>query len=549
MFAELIVVFLLFISFTGWGIWMKFLLSVKNNSVTLTVLLGLAFFSLWTCIISFFTPLKLFIEIFLLIISISPFFIKKVKIYSVQIPKEILQSVPFWIFSLIIFLSGSYYSFRPDHFWYYIPTLNWLNQFGLIIGTANIDWPLGQMSFLHIIQAGLDHTIDPFQRINIFISILFLVYIFERKSYWLLLFIPFYFLFIQSTSPDVAVVFLSLIVVNELCFNYNEHKLKELLIISVFIFTIKPVAFWLPLWVFITGIYFNRKELVSYKNYIFPLFLISVFLIKNVLISSSLCFPLSITKIDTYWHTDTSILNISDQNAVLYAFDHQMSNEEIKNLSFLKKLYYWLTIRDLQTIINLFIVAASLVFGIFAFWKKIFIYKALWIIILFKIALIFCYSGQYRFMLDGIYPLLFIMLCDIRLKKTGILIGSLIYFLISLTFISYPDLISNFIPGFKLSRTMEGFTTKALLRPENYILKKYKKEKLGNLEFYISTDYIYNFDTPPPAFVKRHLELYRNLGIFPQMKDSLNIHKGFYINTLSEEEKENLEKIIRALPE
>jgi hypothetical protein len=544
MIVELLIVLLLFISFTGWGIWIKFLLSVKNESVSLTILLGLAFFSIWVCIISFFAPLIFFVESLLFIVSIFPFFLKKFRPYFVQIPTNILKSIPFWIFSLIILLAGSYFPFRPDHFWYYIPTLNWLNQYGLIIGVANIDWVLGQMSFLHIIQAGLDNSLDPFQRINIFISILFLVYLFERKAFWLLLFIPFYFLFIQTTSPDIAVVFLSLIVANELCFNYNKNSFRILLIISIFVFTIKPIAFWLPAWVFIMAVYFDKKDCISWKNYVFPILLIFLFLIKSALASSVLCFPLSMTKIDTYWLTDMRILDISNQNAALYTFDMHFNKEEVNAFSFFKKLYYWLTIRDLQTIINLFIVAVTLLFGIFAFWKKRFAYKALWFIVLFKIAITFYYSGQYRFMLDGIYPLLFILLCSFRIKKPVILAGSLIFFFAALTFISCPELIKTWVPGFKLSDRMEGFTKNSLLRPENQVLEAYKKEKLGNLEFYISTDFIYNFDTPPPAFVKRKLKQCLELGIFPQMKDAGNIHKGFYMKTLSEDEKEKLAKII-----
>jgi hypothetical protein len=544
MIAESLIILIVFISISGWGAWIKFFLSVKTASVSMTVLLGLAFFSFVVCLISFFVPLNLFVELPLCIISILPFFLKKLRPYSIHFPSEILKSIPFWLFFCIILLVGSYFPFRPDHFWYYMPSLNWLNQYGLIIGTANIDWVLGQMSFLHIIQAGLDNSLDLFQRINLFISILFLVYLFERKAFLLLIFIPFYFLFIQTTSPDVAVIFLSLIVTNELCFNYNKNTYRILLIIATFVFVLKPVAFWLPSWVFILGIYFDKKNFRNWKNYVFPFLLIFIFLLKSAWVSSLLCFPISLTKIDTYWLTDAHILDISNQNAALYTFDMHFNLKEINTFSFFKKIYYWLTIRDLQTIINLFMVGVTLLFGIFTLWKKNFVYKSLWFIILFKIGIIFCYSGQYRFMLDGIYPLVFILLCSIHIKKPVILAGSLILFSLSLTFISCPGLIKKMVPVFQLNDRMEGFTKSALIKPENYVLKAYKKEILGNLAFNISTDLLFNFDTPPPAFVKRELKQYLRLGIFPQMKDASNIHKGFYMKKLSPEEKEKLAKII-----
>jgi hypothetical protein len=371
-----------------------------------------------------------------------------------------------------------------------------------------------------------------------------LVYIFDKKAYWLLLFIPFQFLFIQTASPDVAVVFLSLIVVNELCFNYDKNKFAILLIISFFVFTIRPVGFWLPAWVYITGIYHNKNEWKSYKNYVFPLLLLFIFIIKNIVISSTFCYPLTFLKLNTYWLTDQHILDLSNQSAALYTFDMHYTIEEIGKFSFLERVYRWLTLPDLQVIINLFIVIVTLLFGIYAFWKKCFTYKALWTIIFLKIVLIFCYSGQYRFMLDGIYPLLFILIVNIRIKKQIILVGSMALFLAFLGLISFPEKVQKVLPGFMLSDYMTGFTKKALLRPENYILPEYKSGRIGNLDFNISEMYLFSFDTPIPAFAKHHLKILHRSGVFPQMKDSTDIRKGFYMKPFSEEENTHLKEIL-----
>jgi hypothetical protein len=148
-------------------------------------------------------------------------------------------------------------------------------------------------------------------------------------------------------------------------------------------------------------------------------------------------------------------------------------------------------------------------------------------------------------MLDGIYPLLLIMFCAIRVNKTKIFVAGLSLSLLFLVLISYPPLLKRSIPDFKLTVWMSGFTKKALLIPEHYIIKKYKTEKIGNLDFNISTySYLYNFDTPPPAFIYQELKLYHDLGIFPQMKDPANIRKGYYMKTLEPEEKEKLGKMI-----
>ena len=539
MILEFLLIPCLFISFAGWGIWAKIIIGSKIDSFSLTILLGLSFFGILSCLLSFFIPLNLYVELVLLIISLIPFFVKTFREYLVVFPKELLKSVWFWLFCLIIILAGSYYPFRPDHFTYYEPTINILNTHGLITGIANIDWSLGQMSIFHIIQAGLDQILDTFKRLDIFITILFLIYMFERKAYLLLFVIPFYFLFIQTVSPDVAIVFLSLIVVNELCFNHKVSNYKILLFVSVFIFTIKPVAFWLPLWVFIAGFFLNKKELKNYRIYLIPAFIVVLFLIKNFITSSTLLYPVSLIKLNTYWLPDLQILELSNQKAALYTFKRYFTLDEINSMTFFYKIYYWLSINKLQTIINCFIILTIIAFGVFSIVKKNFIYLSLGIIIIIKTFVIFNFSGQFRFMLDGIYPLLFLMFSAIPIGKTKIYTAGLLYFLIFLAFISYPPILKRNIPDFKLTQWMKGFTKKSLLIPESVVENKYTEGKFGNLKFYISNN-SYNYNTPHPAFRYKELKLYYDLGIFPQMKDSANIRKGYYVKKLSSDEKEKL---------
>ena len=545
MIVEFFLILCLFVVFAGWGIWAKMLTRIKTDSFSLTIILGLSIFSIPVCLFSFFIPLNFFIESILLIFALIPFLSKRLRAHSIRFPKEMLQSVWFWIFCLVIILAGSYIPFRPDHFYYYTPTINWLNQYGLIIGVANIDWKLGQMSVFHIIQAGLDQTIDPFQRLCVFITILFLVYIFERKAYLLLFVIPFCFLFIQTASTDVAIVCLSLIVVNELCFNYKAGNHKILFLISIFIFTIKPVAFWLPLWIFIAGFLLDKKELKDYRIYIIPTLLLIIFLVKNVIASSTLFYPIQLTKLNTYWLSDLRILELSDQKAAMYTFDQYFTINEINSMTFFQKVYHWLSIDKLQTIINFVIVTVIAVFGVFSSLKKSAFYLSLWFIIVIKTLIVFSFSGQYRFIIDNIFPLLFIMFYPVLTCKTKIFTAGLAFSLLLLLFISYPPLLKRSIPGFKLTAWMtNGFTKKSLLIPECYVVKKYAEENLGNLNFYISA-YPYGYDTPPPAISRSELRLYHEIGIFPQMKDPANIRKGYYMKTLTSEEKEKLGEIIK----
>jgi len=523
---------------------MKMLLGNKTDSFSLTILLGISFFSIWICILAFFIPLTFYVELVLLIISLIPYCLKKLRIYMVSFPIVLLKSTWFWIFCVIIIIAGTYYPFIPDHYYYYKPTLNWLNQYGLITGVANIKWSIGQMSVFHIIQAGLDQTIDLFQRINVFFSILFLVYIFERKAYLLLLVIPIYFFFIQTSSPDVAIIYMSLIIVNELFFNYKEDNYKILFLISVFTFTIKPVAFWLPIWIFFAGFFLNKKELTDYRIYLFPALFIVLFLIKNVIASSTLFYPLAFTRLNTYWLTDLRFLELSDENASVLTFHKFFTKDAISTMSFFQKIYYWLSIKEFRTIINWIIILTVAVFGIFSFIKKNTVYLLLWIIILIKMIVTFIFSGQFRFLLDGVYPLLFIMFHHVRISKVKTIVAGFLFSILFLTLISYPSLFKQRIPGLKLTEWMKGFSKDTLLLPGKYNEKKHTQAKIGNLEFNISA-YVFIFDTPPPAFNYYRLNQFYSLGVFPQMKDTNNIRRGYYMKTLEAEEKEKLKEIIR----
>ena len=523
---------------------MKMLLGIKTDSFSLTILLGLSFFSIWICILAFFIPLTFYVELVLLVISLIPYCSKKLRVYMVSFPKVLLKSVWFWIFCIIIILAGTYYPFIPDHFYYYKPTLNWLNQYGLITGVANIKWSFGQMSVYHMIQAGLDQTIDLFQRINVFFSILFLIYIFERKAFLLLFIIPIYFLFIQTSSPDVAIIYISLIIVNEVFFNYKADNYKILFIISVFTFTIKPVTFWLPIWIFIAGYFLNKKELKDYRIYLFPILFIVLFLIKNVIASSTLLYPISFTKLNTYWLTDLRFLELSGENASVLTFHKFFTKDVINTMSFFHKIYYWLSIKEFRTIINWIIILTVTSFGIFSFIKKNPVYLSLWIIIFIKIIVTFMFSGQFRFLLDGVYPLLFIMFHHIRISKTKTIVAGFLFSILLLALISFPPFLKRSIPSLQLTEWMKGFSKETLLFPGKYNEKKYSKDKIGNLEFYISA-YVFTYDTPPPAFIYYRLNQLYNLGVFPQMKDPNNIRKGYYMKMLEPEEKERLGEIIK----
>ena len=546
MIVEIFSLLALCISVSGWGKWLEILFKIKTELLSVLMIFGLITVSVTAFFTALFFPLDAKAEAVFLVVSIIPFFLQK---RFLPFPKEILKSKWFWFFCLILLLAGSYRPFLPDHFGYYIPTLNWLNEYGLIKGLANIDWTFGQMSFYHIIQAGFDNILDVFQRLNIFIGFIFLLYIFEKKAFTLLLFLPFSFLFLQSPSPDLPVVLFSLMVVNEMVFVENNRlSFNTLLLISIFVFIIKPIAFWLPLWVFIMEVKKDRKSAFYWKNYLFPTFLIALFIAKNVYCASVLFYPVTSTSISTSWLPYSGVLEQSSKIALLTTYHFYFTLRQIADFSLWQRIYHWfLSCGFPSVVVHCLILLITLIFAVFSWKKKRFTFYALLFAVALKLIFVFWFSGQYRFMLDGVLALLFILLSFLKINYKKLKITSLILCLMFLFLLAFPFALQKTVSGFNPASMLKTADFKSVIFPQNYELKKFQTEKIGNLEFNISTQYRFNFDTPPPAVTLYNLSLYHYLGVFPQKIDSTDIHQGFYMKKLSPTEKNQLDIIIQKL--
>lgn len=126
--------------------------------------------------IGVFFPLNIWVESTSLIIGFLGFFYFKTYKDFLKFSKTEIFKLCF--LTLIITISGSYYPFILDHFGYYVPSINWLSEFGLTKGLANLNLIYAQMSVWHIFQAGFSNVSDVFLRINVvFFNRIFHLYI------------------------------------------------------------------------------------------------------------------------------------------------------------------------------------------------------------------------------------------------------------------------------------------------------------------------------------------------------------------------------------
>ncbi|WP_394337924.1 LIC_10190 family membrane protein [Chryseobacterium nematophagum] len=506
------------------------------DGISGNILTGILGLSLIWLIISFFVPLNIYVEIITIMIGTFYFFKKKVYRETYAIFKKNTFSII--SICLIVLFSGSYYPFILDHFGYYVPTIKWLTEYGIIKGISNLDLTLGQMSVWHIFQSGFSNFSDPFLRMNVILLIIYVIYIYEKESWIQLCFIPVLLLFSQSPTPDLPVILFSLIILHEIFI--DNRRIYLLFAFSVFVFTIKPTMIWLPIVSFGYSLFIIRS---NSKSFILGAIIICLFFFKNIWTFGYLVFPISIGDLGIPWKPNQAILKTSSQFAILKTFDMQYTYQEIQTFSWQDYIKNWLFLPGIKSVINITFIITLFLFILYSFIKKKKIITLICVSLLIKSILILFFSAQYRFFIDVFFIIFFIVFNDLLNKKRSLIIcySLSIFFIFFLTF---PKLIQQLLPSFMLSNFMGKFEKKQIIKPSTYEYNKFDFFKIGNLKFNISNNYSYNFDTPLPSISPSYVIEDVKAGIFPQLIDEKDIKKGIIWKHLDATEKKEAKKII-----
>jgi len=504
------------------------LLKIKCKSFALISLLGILSMAFLQTVLAFFFPLNFYVEIAFLIAGVVGLvlFLKQKDFTHFEFKKNI--NFWFYFFIVLIIFIGSFSPYLYDNYSYYVPTITLLKQVGFVKGISNLDLLLGQTSFWHIYLAGFSNLSDGFLRINVYLLILFLIYIYERRQWVLFLFIPFFLIFIQQPSPDLPTFIIALIVLNELLNNTNK---KSLLYLSIFVFCIKPTMFWLPLLIVLESIY---KRNFKFQMLIPILAFGILFIIKNIWLFGFPIFPVSAVDFNLSWKPSQEILTYSSQIGLMKSYDMHYSYQQIMDFNFLERIDHWFTI-GLKSVFNFLIVLSIFILGFLAFKKKEKFFTLLFICVLLKFILIIVFSAQYRFFIDIYLIVLFLILKDISEEKT-VFVSVFLSVFISIIFT-----LPGFVKGqFNMGKWMSGFQMSQLIKPTEFKSETPKSYQLGNLKFHATKELIYK--TQFPAMSLYWLKTYCYYNVFPQVSEN-----GFIQKKLTEKEKMELKKIINDL--
>lgn len=520
----------------GWGKIMENIWGILFQGISGKILSGILGISLIWTIVSFFIPLNINVEVPSILLGFFFFFKNKLYQECYQFSKKdvIILSAS----SLTVIYAGSFYPYILDHFGYYIPTLKWLTEYGLIRGISNVDLTLGQMSVWHIFQAGFSNFSDPFLRINTLLLMIYSMYSIERKNWIHLCFLPVLMLFSQSPSPDLPVIIFSLIILNEIITGNKNSRL--LFAFSVFVFTIKPTMIWLPVLVFLNSLFIFKS---NFKPFLLGSLILFLFFIKNIWTFGYPVFPVAIGDVGVSWKPNPEVLKISSQFAIMKTYDMQYTYEEIQNFSTADYIRNWFSLEGIKSKINILFILSLIIFSAFAWIQKRKLITLICISLLIKSILVLVFSAQYRFFIDVFFVIFFVLFYEYFDKKKSIVVFSVLS-LFFISILSFPGIIQKYLPSFRIGSFMTGFEKEQFYKSSTYEYQQFNTFKVGNFKFNVSHHYPYSFDTPLPAITQSYLFDDVKAGIFPQLSDKNDVKKGFIWKKMTSEEKREAQKVI-----
>lgn len=533
MLSILLLFVVLFPALVGWGHVAGLIFRRKFSTIALQAAAGIMAAGLFFTGVAFFLPLTWPLE--LTVLLFGWYYFLKTKGYRPLFSLFWKNKMLMGLIAVLTALYSSFFPFIMDHFGYYIPTIKWLSSGGLVRGLANLDMVLGQMSVWHIFQAGVSHLADSFLRSNALLLLIYLIYCLEKKDWLPFVFVPVLVLFVQSPSPDLPALVLSLIIVRETLQGKTD---SFLLTLSVFVFAVKATFFWLPLFLLLDLV--RQRQLWNAKMIAPAGFVFLLYLFKNIWVFGFPLFPSTFSSFGVPWQPDLVLMQNSADLALEKSYDMQYQAEDIRRFTTMQSVINWLLLPGIKGVIHcLFAVVLIILIWVAVATKSLKV-RLLCIALLIKSLFILLFSAQYRFFIDVFFVTALITAGKYARKNWVLGISSALS-LIVLIILIQPTLLQKLVPSFRMGFFMGQFKVTQLLKPSVYEWNKFDTYQLGNLTFNVSRGYPYSFDTQLPSITPDFLRENYEAAVFPQRAE-----KGFISRKLTPEEKRYLRKIMEA---
>lgn len=341
-------------------------LSIENNNLyelSLTSLIGLISLSFISLLSNFFFPLDQFTNTIIFLLLIITSITTNHNLFRRLISKKYLKFIFISTISifLIIFLGNIY---NPDGGMYHFPYINILNENKIILGISNLHHRYGHTSIMQYLSAvhfnyifGLNGIIIPLASLAIYSIVLFLSYIKIKNdlsiSNIFAILIVFFICWKMNRysgygndAPAHFIFFAIILIYLDQIGKFSEVKESAFYLISLFaIFsflnkTFLIFAFLIPL------ISFNKKifkNLINVKFLFLSLFLF-LWILKNILTTGCMIFPMPLTCFDLSWTNLNGISNVYEVSIGSEAWSKDWSNQKdivLPYKDYLKN-FYWI---------------------------------------------------------------------------------------------------------------------------------------------------------------------------------------------------------------
>ncbi len=503
------------------GIIHIFLFKKDSSMYDFLLFNGLFAYMLLIWLIIYFYGFSLVFQVVIFVLSAvflvyRPVFIKNIWQDFKHFPLS--DNILFITLTIVVSMLSAAFSSLPDNESYYIQTVKWVNKQGFVRGLMNVHPFLGQFSGWHILQAGFNFHYKSltFNDLN---GLFFLIFIFywilsyrknrKKRTYWFFIFPVVSLLtvfFIDSPSPDLPVILLSMIVFDLFIQNFNhfnENSFVEMFLLAFFSFLIKPTAFINLILVLVLW-WRYRRQLKNYtlKMLIAGLILLSLWISKNYFVTGYIFYPFDFA--------GKFFKPVWQYPEILMQYMTHLGKQESMALSlsghFFNGFWHWLRQPGILQVINPLLVLLLILYPVILFGKKqkFSFLNPYWLLYLlslcFFIILLFI-NPNFRFFLA------FLFFLSLSIKA---------FMWPQLNF-RYFNLFGWFLfvtAGIYLS-LHHRFTANNIImpRPVSGLKVSYKTDRIGNFEYhYPDSDRLFwqTGDAPLPAVHKRQIAFFRH---------------------------------------
>jgi hypothetical protein len=411
----------IFVTAASLGISFSKLLGIPMRNITITTVLGLFAVTLLASLWAIFGPISLGFTVFLTTISlISSYYFRvdwqllwKTSVKSLSDFSLPLKSL-FTLSSFLILAQSATAPFIVDNETYYIQTIKWLNEYGLVPGLVNLHLFFGQTSGWHIAQSAysVSFLYDNFNDLNGFLLLLLNFWAFERLHSYsasqnkidlafglLPLSYVFLFQFVNAPSPDLAVYAIAFLAFFIYTSDENAtEKLKLLSTLLLFAVYIKITAVVLLLLLIIVWV----KHFKQINNQLIAIRLLGglvlfLFVIKNSILTGYPLYPLTFLPYsDADYMVPKEILSYFFSKDMMHSFYLPYGTFEQASLPDILKHYFWLNGMDSLIGITTIILLIIAPFILKKQYPKQGLGDIYWVFVLLLVLLILS-SPQYRF--------------------------------------------------------------------------------------------------------------------------------------------------------